>query len=381
VNLPSGAAATTETVGLEQGILHLLPTGASLFQKDVQVELPAGESSHVLLHVPAQVNTASIQVLPVGITSGLMVLEWKLRKSEIPEIAAAGLMELSARLMSESSGIYFLRLSFEVNGLKWSGMNACDLPDPASDQLWLSSLLCLQNESHFRFANVSVRLPREQVVSQTVAWALPMFDLDRAITVDPLEQKSITVGRWPVALHLVRYEVRTTLPVNSNPTQCSPANVHLWVQAKSSVDLVWMLRSRSDTAVNEVFLFPGTVKVTSLSSTSMTYTNATHAAVDDRTVELHLPSRDISFGRTQTEHSELLKGHVYQVSMRLNVTNTKDEPVDVDILEPLLECAQAEIVAASSPYTVSHDRILRFSLALALKSQEVITYKVKYAVD
>jgi hypothetical protein len=396
-------AGAGEPLHLRGAVLHLLPGGAAVLQKDVELTLPAGASQRTLMLVPLNLAGDALQIAAVDEDSGTSISEWSLTKSGAAQ-EVAGCRELSARIACAQAGNFTFRVTFPLAGLTWSGTNTCR---PVEDGLAeLSSTLHLENRSGVGLDDAQIRVPcpaEEPAAAPARAWLLhaqdaggadparhkspagalatPTFALDQTVTIGPRESKSVRVGVWRMSFGPRRYVVRSDFasgPYGSTPSASSP---QAWKQVRTAVEQVLQLKTSQGSRPAELQLVPGKLRIARFAANSFTDVEVPHWRVADGVVELYLPSEDLVCRRNQLTHTTIFADHVYQVRMQVEVKSGLDQAAEVEVIEPLLESSRVVISEASQPYNVIAGRELAFSFTLPAGDSRTITYQVRYELD
>jgi hypothetical protein len=86
---------------------------------------------------------------------------------------------------------------------------------------------------------------------------------------------------------------------------------------------------------------------------------------------------DITGERIQTNYK--VSGSSAEESFKIIVKNSKDTPVEVNIVEPLYRWTNWKIIQNSNAFTKKDSKTVEFLVSVAASSETVVTYTVKYS--
>jgi hypothetical protein len=87
---------------------------------------------------------------------------------------------------------------------------------------------------------------------------------------------------------------------------------------------------------------------------------------------------DVKGSRRQTDFHVNVNGHLLDETFEIKLTNQKQQPVNVTVIEHLYRGANWEITDKSSAYTKSDSRTIEFPLQVPAKDDATLTYSVRY---
>lgn len=87
---------------------------------------------------------------------------------------------------------------------------------------------------------------------------------------------------------------------------------------------------------------------------------------------------DLKGMRRQTDFNVDYNRHEVRESFEIKVTNQKQQPVEVAILEPMYRGVNWEITSKSSDYTKLDSRTIQFPVQVPAKGETTLTYSVRY---
>jgi len=87
---------------------------------------------------------------------------------------------------------------------------------------------------------------------------------------------------------------------------------------------------------------------------------------------------DIKGSRRQTDFNADYQRREIHESFEIRVTNQKDQPVDVTIVERLYRGVNWEILSKSSDYTKRDSQTIEFPVTIPAKGESTVTYTVRY---
>jgi hypothetical protein len=103
-----------------------------------------------------------------------------------------------------------------------------------------------------------------------------------------------------------------------------------------------------------------------------------HTAAEE-TIRLTTGSAfDIKGTRRQTDFHVLEKGHIIDETFEIKITNQKDQPVTVNVLEHLYRGNNWQITNKSSDYTKLDSHTIEFPLQVPSKGETTLTYTTHY---
>ncbi len=107
--------------------------------------------------------------------------------------------------------------------------------------------------------------------------------------------------------------------------------------------------------------------------------NIIHHTPAEQTVKLVTGSAfDVKGSRRQTDFSVNFNGHELRESFEIKLTNQKDQPVDVAILERMYRGVNWAIPTKSSDYTQRDSHSVEFPVHVPAKGESTVTYTVRY---
>ncbi len=87
---------------------------------------------------------------------------------------------------------------------------------------------------------------------------------------------------------------------------------------------------------------------------------------------------DVKGSRRQTDFHVNVNGHILDESFEIKLTNQKQQPVTVNVVEHLYRGANWEIADKSSAYTKTDSHTVTFPLQVPAKGDAALTYSVRY---
>lgn len=87
---------------------------------------------------------------------------------------------------------------------------------------------------------------------------------------------------------------------------------------------------------------------------------------------------DLKGARTQTIFRVNNNGHTLDEAFQIKLTNQKDQPVTVTVVEHLYRCANWEITDKSTQYIKTDSHTIQFPLQVPARGESTLTYSVRY---
>jgi hypothetical protein len=87
---------------------------------------------------------------------------------------------------------------------------------------------------------------------------------------------------------------------------------------------------------------------------------------------------DVKGSRRQTDFHVNVTGHLLNETFEIKVTNQKQQPVNITVVEHLYRGANWEITDKSSAYTKTDSNTIEFPLQVPSKGEATLTYSVRY---
>ncbi len=87
---------------------------------------------------------------------------------------------------------------------------------------------------------------------------------------------------------------------------------------------------------------------------------------------------DVKGSRRQTDFHVSVNGHTLDESFEIKITNQKQQPVTVTVVEHLYRGANGAIVDKSSAFTKRDAHTVEFPIQVPAKGESVLTYTVRY---
>jgi hypothetical protein len=88
---------------------------------------------------------------------------------------------------------------------------------------------------------------------------------------------------------------------------------------------------------------------------------------------------DLKGARTQTNFRVNINGRTLDEDFQIKLTNQKDQPVTVTVVERLYRGANWEITGESTPYIKADSHTIQFPLKVPANGESTLTYSVRYA--
>lgn len=88
---------------------------------------------------------------------------------------------------------------------------------------------------------------------------------------------------------------------------------------------------------------------------------------------------DVKGSRTQTDFHVNNSGHTLDEAFQIKLTNQKNQPVTVTVVEHLYRCANWEITDKSQEYAKTDSHTIQFSVEVPAKGESKLTYSVRYS--
>ena len=103
-----------------------------------------------------------------------------------------------------------------------------------------------------------------------------------------------------------------------------------------------------------------------------------HTPTDDTLKLLTGSAFDVKGSRRQTDFHVNVNGHTLDESFEIKLTNQKQQPVTVNVIEHLYRGANWEITDKSSVYTKTDSRTIQIPIQVPAKGDATLTYSVRY---
>jgi hypothetical protein len=87
---------------------------------------------------------------------------------------------------------------------------------------------------------------------------------------------------------------------------------------------------------------------------------------------------DVKGSRRQTDFHVNVNGHILDETFEIKLTNQKQQPVTVTVVEHLYRGANWEIAEKSSTFTKADSRTVQFPIQVPAKGESTLTYSVRY---
>jgi hypothetical protein len=99
----------------------------------------------------------------------------------------------------------------------------------------------------------------------------------------------------------------------------------------------------------------------------------------DETVRIKLGSAfDVVGERRQVDFAIDMRARWLEEEIEVKVRNRKDEPVEIQVVEPMFRSGEWKIVRQSQPYEKLDARQVRFVARVAKSGESVVRYRVRY---
>jgi hypothetical protein len=103
-----------------------------------------------------------------------------------------------------------------------------------------------------------------------------------------------------------------------------------------------------------------------------------HTPAEDTVKVVTGSAFDVKGSRTQTDFHVDYNGRVLEESFEVKITNQKEQPVKVGVVEHLYRGANWEITAKSLDYEKRDSRTIEFPVEVPAKGESPLTYTVRY---
>jgi hypothetical protein len=156
----------------------------------------------------------------------------------------------------------------------------------------------------------------------------------------------------------------------------------LGVAAGRKVDV--LLEFRNDKALGLGMPLPaGRVRVSQLDDGDGSLEFVGEDRIDhtprDETVRIKLGSAfDVVGERRQVDFAIDMRARWLEEEIEVKVRNRKDEPVEIQVVEPMFRSGEWKIVRQSQPYEKLDARQVRFVARVAKSGESVVRYRVRY---
>ncbi|MDR1195963.1 MAG: DUF4139 domain-containing protein [Endomicrobium sp.] len=287
---------------------------------------------------------------------------------------------------SEVSGTQKMEVSYQTSGMSWNAdyVLVTNEKDTVAD---ITGWVTVNNNSGAEFNDAKLKLIAGDVnIAQPVAMArneVRYFKERSADVAAPsFQEKSF------FEYHIYELQRKSTLKNNEikqiefiTASKVPIKKVFTYNGTNNGTKVTVNLDFKNSKENNLGIPLPkGRVRVSKYDGDSMEFIgedNIDHTAKDAKLSIYTGNAFDITGERVQTNYK--ISGSSAEESFKITVKNSKDTPVEVNIVEPMYRWTNWKIIQKSNNFTKKDSKTAEFLVSVAASSETVVTYTVKYS--